>query len=352
MTQETITTLNKEIENFLTKRGAIKIGFATLETLADGPPSVDLTYILSEAKSAISFALPLDREIIRKFLAKKLWHEAEVDDIETNTKIHRISQDLVKWLEKKGFKAGAAAVNNVYRYEIKDWKKEMYPELSHRYIAAVSGVGSFGWSGNIGIKNYGTAILLGTVVTSAELSPTERIPPEENFCTICKICVASCSASMFDAKEETEIIIGGQKFSYSKRNNKSRCQLVCGGFSGLHKSGKWSTWSPGRFKIPEDERKILETLTTAFIKYMKWPERKPPGGFENPISKNVKLRLTCGMCQKVCWGNEKETRKNYELLTNSGCVLQKPNGDIVVLPPDKAQKMLNEFPEKHRNLYY
>ncbi len=353
MTTEAVATLNKQIEKFLKERGAIRVGFATLDTLAGGPPSVDLTYVLPEARSAISFALPLDRNIIRDFLAKKKWIEAERDDKEVNKKSTQIGKELAKWLESKGFKAYANENNNIYRTEIKTWKKDMPPDISHRYIAVRSGVGSFGWSGNVGIKDFGTAIILNTVVTDAELEPTDPIPEEESFCTKCKLCVAVCPARFFDAKETVEITMGGKTFSYSKRHHKFRCQLVCGGFSGLHPSGKWSTWSPGRFTLPEgdDENALIKVLANAALKYIKWPDRKPEGGFKHPLLKEKKLRLTCGMCQKICWGNEEETRKNYEILTNSGCVLQKPNGDIIVLPPEEAQKVFDEFPRKHRKLY-
>jgi hypothetical protein len=46
--------LNDEIEQFLLERGALKVGFATPETLSGGPPSADLEYILPRACSAIS----------------------------------------------------------------------------------------------------------------------------------------------------------------------------------------------------------------------------------------------------------------------------------------------------------
>ena len=36
--------------------GAVKSGIATLETLAGGPPSVDLSYVLPGARSAIVFS--------------------------------------------------------------------------------------------------------------------------------------------------------------------------------------------------------------------------------------------------------------------------------------------------------
>ncbi len=352
MDQKTITTLNKEIEEFLRKRGAIKVGFATLDTLAGGPPSTDITYVLPEGRSAVTFAIALDRDKIRDFLAKKSHKPAEDDDIDTNAKIQELSNELAKWLEQKGHKAKAVKYNNNYRTEIKGWQMTMPPEISHRYIAAASGVGSLGWSGNVGIKGYGTAILLGTVITDAELEPTPRIPEKDNFCTNCKICVAACPAQMFDGKEKTEVIIGGEKFHYSRRNNILRCQLVCGGFSGLHKSGKWSTWSPGRFEIPEDESKIMTVLAGAVYKYIKWPKRKPESrGFENPVAPGVNLYLTCGNCQNVCWGDAEENRKNFKILTSSGCVIQNPDGEILVLPPEEAQKTFDEFPKKHKKLY-
>ena len=354
MATKTVTALNKQIEEFLKERGAIRVGFATLDTLAGGPPSTDITYLLPEARSAISFALPLDREIIRQFLSKETWFEAEEDDLNVNKKSSELGEELVQWLKKKGFKAACSEQNNnIYRTEVRGWKKEMYPDLSHRYIAVRSGVGSFGWSGNVGIKDWGAAIILNTVVINAELEPTDPIPPEESFCTECKLCVIACTAQFFDAKEKEVITMGGDEFSYSKRHNKYRCQLVCGGFSGVHRSKKWSTWSPGRFEIPEgdDENALIKVLATAAFGYMRWPEREPAGGFFHPLLKDKKLRLTCGMCQKICWGNDEETKKNYELLISSGCVVQKPDGDILVLPPDEAQKVFDEFPRKHKKLY-
>jgi epoxyqueuosine reductase QueG len=62
-------SLEKEIVELLKGLGAVRVGFANLETLAGSPPSADLTYIMPEARSAVSFALPLNREFLRRFLA-------------------------------------------------------------------------------------------------------------------------------------------------------------------------------------------------------------------------------------------------------------------------------------------
>jgi len=33
-------------------------------------------------------------------------------------------------------------------------------------------------------------------------------------------------------------------------------------------------------------------------------------------------KLTCGNYQLICWGDPKLTKENYQILTNSGCVIQ------------------------------
>jgi hypothetical protein len=55
------------------------IGIATRETLADGPPSVDLEYVLRGARSAVSTAVPLNKDYIKAYLAKedRLSHEQD-----------------------------------------------------------------------------------------------------------------------------------------------------------------------------------------------------------------------------------------------------------------------------------
>ena len=42
--------------------GACAVGVATVESLAGGPPSTELTYVLHKARSAISFAVSLNQE--------------------------------------------------------------------------------------------------------------------------------------------------------------------------------------------------------------------------------------------------------------------------------------------------
>ena len=60
-------TLEQLIIDRVMGEGACAIGFATTETLAGGPESVDLEYVLPGAKSAVSYAVPLDQNCIAPY---------------------------------------------------------------------------------------------------------------------------------------------------------------------------------------------------------------------------------------------------------------------------------------------
>jgi len=367
-------SLNEKIEDILYDKGALKVGFATKSILEEGPPSVDLSYVLPEAKSAVIFALPLDKNKIRAFLKKELPNgriNHELDNIQVNVDAYKLGKEVAQLLGNEGFISKVIFPNFKYRTDVKGWQMKMYPELSLRYLAARSGVGSFGWSGNIGMKGYGSTIILGGLVTSAELKATDPLPPEEHFCSKCKLCTKVCAFRMFSDTNIEEITLGGIKFQYAERRNVMRCQIVCGGLSGLDKNQNWSTCSPGRFPYPESDKDVRRTFSYALLNT---PKRPNTSNYDNEfdtsqleddvhvtdlntgddLSKEMlrEINLTCGNCQLICWGDPEETKKNYEILTNSGCVVENPDGTIEILPPEEANQKFNNFPSKHKRLYY
>jgi hypothetical protein len=64
--------------------GASAVGVATIDTLAGGPPSTDLTYVLPAARSAISFAVPLNQDDIDLWFSKKSHSKHFKDNIQAN----------------------------------------------------------------------------------------------------------------------------------------------------------------------------------------------------------------------------------------------------------------------------
>ncbi len=79
---------NKDLAECL---GASAVGIATNETLAGGPPSVDLTYVLPKATSAVSFLVALDQRHVEPYLRKVDRTSYELDNVRTNTLVSGIS---------------------------------------------------------------------------------------------------------------------------------------------------------------------------------------------------------------------------------------------------------------------
>jgi len=349
-------TLEQEIEEMLIESGAEKVGFATLETMSGGPMGADITYLLPEAQSAISFYIAFDKKMILKYLGKEdpsIRGIHEEENIELHRIIWRAAQRVKHWLIEQGYKAISVIPNNHYRTDLPGWQVNLPPELSLRYLAVRSGVASFGWSGNVGTKEHGTAIILGGIITDAKLEPTNPIPESESFCDECKICTKVCAYQMFSPSEETIVTIGGEEFNYSKRLNKMRCFITCGGCNGLHSSGKFSTWSPGRYEYPENDQEVSRLISLAMTSQRKRPPiRDCSAGYEPASFGGMgTVQLTCANCQLVCAGNPKETAQRYKTLVNSGCVIQKEDGSLEVYPPDKAKEIFKSMPAKHQRLY-
>ena len=186
-------------------RGAFKVGIVTTETLSGVPPSTDLTYVLPEAKSAVCFALAFDQNLIDPYFKKKDHEFLETNKIQTQALADGIALEIANFLNQSGYKAVPPASNFVYRRGTKNWLLYMHPPISHRYLAVCSEIGHFGYSGNIITKEYGSAIVLVSVVTDAELIPTDSLPEEENYCDECKLCLSVCLSGYVNPVEKVTV---------------------------------------------------------------------------------------------------------------------------------------------------
>jgi epoxyqueuosine reductase QueG len=340
--------LSRRVLDYVKCLGACAAGIATLETLAGGPPSADLKYVLPGAKSAISFTYPLDQKAIPPFLKKEDRLSHERDNYIVNGIVGGLSLQLSKWLDQKGFPSVAQTSNDVYRRDTPGGRLDMYPELSHKYLAVRSGVGHFGLSGNVITQDYGAAVILGCVVTTAELEPTDSLPADESYCDNCRLCMASCASGLTDPRQKTNVNLGDREFEYSKRRSYLRCEYVCGGFTGLHPSGKWSTWSPGRFPIPEDDADFGPALVASIDAYRKRPDME--GGFHHSLMPG-KLWQTCGNCQLVCHPDKEERKRRHKMLVSSGVIVQHPDGRLEAMSPEKASMFLSAMDTETRAVY-
>ena len=127
-----------------------------------------------------------------------------------------------------------------------------------------------------------------------------------------------------------------------------RCQYVCGGYTGLHASGKWSTWSPGRFPVPKNDDEFLPLVLASVEKYSRRPVGK--GGRYHSLM-DEKLYTTCGNCQIVCHPDRDERKKRYKMLAEGGVVVQNPDGSLEAVKPEEAEGRLASMELESRSIY-
>ena len=332
-----IIELTETLKEMALTLGAFKVGIATTETLLGGPPSADLTYVLPEAKSAVCFALAFDQDLIEPYFRKIVHESLETNKVRTTTLANGIALEMVDFLKQSGYKAVPQSANFVYRKDTENWLLDMHPPISHRYLAVRSGIGHFGYSGNIITKEYGSAIVLASVVTDAELIPTDPLPEEENYCDECRLCLSVCSSGYVDPIEKVTVTLGGKEFSYGKRRSNSRCFLVCGGLTGLNATGKWSTWSPARFKIPEKDEDFIAAIPAATQAYLGRPKFK--GGFYICLIPGSRMEYTCSNCHLVCHPDKEVRKARYKMLIESGVVIQEVDGTRRVVSRKKQKSI-------------
>lgn len=332
--------LRQEIIECAQRSGASRVGFASVERLRDAPPSADASDLLPTTRTAISFAIPLDSDIQRRFLAKqdRIAHCQERKDLARQ--VYAIGDALVELLRGRGHDAVAVDVNNVYRPEegARDITEmtEFHPDFSHRYAAIAAGVGRLGWSGNLLTPEQGAMVELGTVLTSAELEPSPLL--EENPCDRCKLCSASCPVGMIGKKASITVRVAGVVDEIAEKQPNTCCWIGCTGYQGLAQSGRWSNWSPYRLPKPLPSEK--EALDATCIDLQK---ADPQMQLESNSFSDYRAAIhdpdwffstVCGHCRGICWSDHADRKQNVKLLREAGVVGMTPDG---VAPLPKAE---------------
>lgn len=340
--------MEEQIKAMAKENGAAMVGIGSRERLLKAPPSADTSYLLPSTRSIISFAIPIRREIIRDYLAKKNWlaFGAELKRIERQ--LYTIADQLADFLAERGYEAKVVDVNQVYRPEPGGTdalhRVAYVPDFSHRYGAVAAGLGWLGWSGNLLTYEYGATVLLDTVLTSAELETDLLVEPEDR-CQNCKVCVTVCPVSFMNAKESVSVKIAGREYTYAKKGTNIRCVIGCGGYHGLGPSRRWSTWSPYRLDKPlpkdDDQFNALSLRIRAHDpdrqKYALYTER------DYCFDAEATYTDSCGNCQLTCWEKLEDCKENQRILFNSGRAVLTAKGKRMVVSADETTELKTPF---------
>ena len=386
-----MTGLEQKIKDFTRLQGIQVVGVAGPERL-DGPPSLDPTYTLPGAHSIVSLVMPMDIPAIYDFLSKRSPVPHNIDQAFCNQKLHHISVRVAAYINSLGYEAIAVPSNNTYRRSPDIFST--HPSFAHRLGAIASGIAGQGLSGNVMTKEYGAAIYLGTVVTTAVLKSDPALPPRyfmDNYCATCRICANSCPAHMFEAEGEEYVLINGELHPRAKRRSIDLCNISCFGLHGLSMDRKWSSWGThwiskwvAREPDPRTENIRLAMMRKASsvgdstIRYelirrigsLLYPEdwiddykviprmedlpQDEAGRYKiqaDRIRKYIGIDiqdpnvLTCGQCALVCGPDIKESAKRLKMLHDGGIVVRGKDGRIMVVKTfEEALAIRNKYP--------
>lgn len=147
--------------------------------------------LLPEAKSILVYFLPFVQELGKEnkeagFFAAKSWAEAYVA---TNQLIGEINRHIEQCLNDRGYQAAVTPATHNFDQE------RLLSRWSHKHIAYVAGLGTFGHHHLI-ITEAGCCGRLGSLVTNVPISATER--PGREYCLTraghkCLACAGKCT---------------------------------------------------------------------------------------------------------------------------------------------------------------
>lgn len=334
-------SLKQELTELAILSGAINARIASRQML-DGPPSGDPTYMLPDAQSVISYAVPLGRDWIPDYFGKVTRAVFSRIMFEQYQRIHTIGEGLAEKLIENGFTCVIPSPNGSYREE--DFKRgRMVPDFSHRYAALASGLGCLGWSGNVLLKGHGSAVFLGSVITNAALPPDE--PLEETFCDKCKMCSIVCPTGFMSHDISQTVTLGGHEYICNQKKSHLRCGLSCGGFVGISGDGKWSSWATLRYRVPPDDSRLGDIWKKAFndpdveyiLKQLLFERSNPKRGILDRSFEDT--QPTCCNCALVCSGDKAWRAKLVQILHSSGIIVKLADGTEKAVPADSLDPL-------------
>jgi ferredoxin len=230
-------------------------------------------------------------------------------------------------LEGQGFDSTFVASNDYFNFY------RLQPDFSHKHSAVAAGLGKLGRSSNFMHPKFGTAVVLCSVITEAELEPDPMIADDFDPCADCSICIDICPTDAISRKKMQSFVMEEREFTHHLVN-KAVCIWGCSGYTGHHytMNGRTvGTWAYNDLPVPIKEIKAAEErgdtgyagIIDSFRNTRYRRPRHPMEIAEILLTHDhagVKGTEYCGSCQKICVGTMENRRALLELHLNSGVV--------------------------------
>jgi len=202
--------------------GAHLVGIAPMERMEGAPPELHPRRLLPEATSLISMAYRINRGIQQLHLRGiSPMPFSRFAGLEPKVRLDDMALDLTNFLEDMGHISLPVPANQYY------YQEKGVGEISHRHVAMAAGLGRLGRGGFLVTPQYGGAVQLISVLTTAKLRPDVML--KEDPCQGCsQPCVSICPVGAILRDRDRVIEMEGKEYRYGWLSY-LRCQWGCGG---------------------------------------------------------------------------------------------------------------------------
>ena len=151
--------------------GAHLVGIAPVDRMDGAPPDLHPRRLLPETQSLVSLAFRIARGVQQVHLrGVSQMPFSRFAGLAPRERLDGMALDLANFLEDEGYVSLPVPANAYY------FQEKGIGELSHRHVAMAAGLGRLGRGGFLVTPEYGGAVQLVTVLTTALLRCRTRTP--------------------------------------------------------------------------------------------------------------------------------------------------------------------------------
>ncbi len=215
--------LTSKIRSLALELGCDLVGFANIERFAEAPPKMSPQGILPTAKTVIVCAMHHpDATIELEGGEHGLSHQMESYGVQMvmNNKLDHVSFTLARYLDSLGYATVPIVSSNIWRYNTyKELTAVFSPDISHIYASVCAGLTEMGWNGIALSPEYGPRNRFVSVITEAELEPTE-LQPGGRLCDRCGECIRCCPTDAFrkEVNGVKTIRVEDKEYKFANKN--------------------------------------------------------------------------------------------------------------------------------------
>jgi ferredoxin len=172
-----------ELKRIALAHGADDVGFVELERSALDDQRALIRQVYSETRALLSFVVRMNREPVRSAVRSVANQEFHA----TYDAVNDAARDIVRALAAQGI----PACNSVAAFPMEVQLPGRAWMVAHKPVAEAAGLGKMGLHRNVIHPEFGSFVLLGTVLLGAPVDAYDQ-PLDYNPCLDCNLCVAAC----------------------------------------------------------------------------------------------------------------------------------------------------------------